>query len=307
MVHPLRALDQRLDCLSSAKVLALGLCGVLVVGSVDYLTGYEVSMSLFYLGPVALAAWYSGRRIGILIAVLSCTSWYLADLAAGNQYSHPAIPVWNALIRFGFFLITGLLLAELRNSLRAQQSLARTDGLTGLFSRRAFEDRLKHDLALAQRRKSAFTLAYVDVDDFKAVNDTQGHVEGDRLLRLIGRVLQRSVREADTAARVGGDEFALVLPDTDGRGAEKVISKLARELHEALGASDSATTCSIGVVTFLDSAVLSLERAVAAADELMYQVKHKSKGAVAFTVLGEAAQPRAALDASNGATVKRER
>jgi diguanylate cyclase (GGDEF)-like protein len=285
MMQPLRTLDQHLDRLTRTKVSALAACGVLFVGTVDYLTGYEVSMSLFYLGPVAAAAWYAERWTGLAIAVLSCMSWYVADLAAGNQYSYAAIPFWNALVRLGFFLTTSLLVTALRKSLRGQQHLARTDGLTGLYSRRAFEERLEHDLALTQRRETALTLAYVDVDDFKAINDAHGHAGGDRVLRLIGRVLKGSVREADTAARVGGDEFALILPDTDGRGARQAVSKFASELHEALGASDWRVTCSIGVVTFLGSAT-SPEQAVAAADELMYQAKHQSKGAVEFSVVG---------------------
>ena len=296
MTHPLSALDRRVDRLTRAGTLALALSGVLVVGGIDYLTGYEVSMSLFYLGPVALAAWYGGRWPGLAVAIASCVSWYIAELAAGGQYSHPAIPVWNALVRFGFFLVTSSLVAALRENLRVQQALARTDSLTGLYGRRAFEERLGHDLSLAQRRKSALTLAYVDLDDFKVVNDTLGHAEGDRVLRVIGQVLKRSVREVDTAARLGGDEFALVLPDTDGPGAQRVIAKLTRELHEALETDTRRTTFSIGVVTVPDAAT-SPEHAVAAADELMYRVKRKGKGAVEFSVLGESVEPRASADA----------
>jgi diguanylate cyclase (GGDEF)-like protein len=296
MMRPLRTLDQHLDRLPPAAVVALAAGGALLVGGIDYLTGYEVSVSLFYLGPVAAAAWYAGRPAGIAIAVLSCVAWYLADLAAGSPHSHPGIPVWNALIRLGFFLVTALLLAALRRSLRGHQHLARVDGLTGLYGRRAFAERLGHDLALAQRRGSALTLAYVDVDDFKAVNDTHGHAAGDRLLQTIGRALRGSIRGTDTAARIGGDEFALVLPDTDGRGAELAVRKIARELHDALGAGEEGVTCSVGVVTFLDPAT-SPERAVAAADELMYRVKRSGKGGVAFSVLGGAAGSRPAAAA----------
>ena len=299
-MHPHRTLSLHLDRLTHAQILALAVCGVLIVGGVDYLTGYEVSMSLFYLGPVAVAAWYAGRWTGFAIAALSCVSWYIADSAAGNQYSHPAIAIWNAIVRFGFFLITSLLLTALRKSLHAQQYLARTDGLTGLYGRREFEDRLKHDLALAQRRKCVLTLAYVDLDDFKTVNDKHGHAGGDRVLRAIGRALGGSVREADTAARIGGDEFALILPDTDGHPAQQAISKLTRVLHEALEAIGWGVTCSIGVVTFVDSPS-SPEHAVAVADELMYQVKRKGKDAVAFRVLGGAVQPRAGADAPQAA------
>jgi diguanylate cyclase (GGDEF)-like protein len=299
-IPSVNAFDRYLDRLGRAGILALAVCGVAMVGGVDYLSGYEVSMSLFYLGPVALAAWYSGGWTGAAIAVISCVGWFMADMAAGHPYSHPAIPVWNALIRFGFFIITGSLVTALRRSLLIHRHLARTDGLTGLYGRREFEDRLRHDLALAQRRKSPVTLAYVDVDDFKSVNDTHGHAGGDRVLRAIGRALKRSIRGTDTAARLGGDEFALLLPDTDSRGAQQIISNLERQLHGALGANRFVVTCSIGVATILDAA-MSPESAVAAADKLMYEVKRKGKGAVAFNVLGEAVQTRAAGEAPQAA------
>lgn len=289
-MRPLQSLDVRLERLAPAYVVTLAVFGVLVVGAIDYLTGYEVSVSLLYLGPVTVAAWYATRRAGIAIAFLSCVAWYIADLASGNQYSHPAIPVWNAFVRFGLFLSSALLLSVLRQNLRHQQHMARTDGLSGLFNRRAFEERFGHDLLLAQRRKSPLTVAYIDVDDFKAVNDRLGHAGGDRVLLDIGRVLKTSVRETDTAARIGGDEFALVFPDTDAAAARQVISKLSRELREALGARGLRVTCSIGVVTFLNSAT-SPEQAIAAADKVMYQVKRKGKDTVEFSVIGQAVQP----------------
>jgi len=285
----LRDLDLTLDRPSRAWIVALATCGVAIVGVIDYFTGYELSLSLFYLGPVALAAWYGGRGIGAGIAIVSCAVWYTAELATGAQYSHPAIPVWNALVRLGFFLITSLLLSALRKSLLGEQRLARTDSLTEVYGRRAFEERLRHDLVLAQRRKSVVSLAYVDLDDFKAVNDARGHAEGDNVLRAIGRILRESVREADTAARIGGDEFALLLPDTDRRGAEQVIAKVSSGVQEALRAGAWPVTCSIGVITFMDPAIAP-EAAIAAADALMYQVKRGGKGAVAYDVIGAAAQ-----------------
>lgn len=277
--------DRFLDRIDHAGIVGLSVLGALLVGVTDYLAGYEVSMSLFYLGPVALAAWYGGRWAGVGIALISCVLWYSAQLAAGYPYSHPAIPVWNALIRFGFFLVTSSLLIALRGSLLEQRQLARTDVLTGLYGRRAFEDRLEHDLAMAQRRKSPLTLAYVDLDNFKAVNDTLGHAEGDRVLRTTGQVLTKALRKTDTAARLGGDEFALVLPETDGNGARRVVDNFVRELHDAFAAIGQKVTCSVGVVSFLDPG-LSAAEALAAADALMYEVKHEGKASVAFRVLG---------------------
>ena len=281
----LHALDRSLRGASRPALFALAVCGVAAVFGIDLLTGYEVSLSLFYLAPVGMATWYAGRRAGIAIAALSCFSWYFADLAAGHVYAHPAIAVWNALVRLGYFLAAALLLTALRASLTAQQRLARTDALTGLFGRRAFEDRIGQTFATARRHRSPLSLAYIDIDDFRKVNETRGHPEGDRLLRAIGRVLQDSLRATDTAARVGGDEFALILPDTDDAGAREVTEKLARAFAAALGAGEQALTWSMGVVTILDPAVTP-ERAIAAADELMYEVKRRGKGAVAYSVVG---------------------
>ena len=295
----LSVINERLQKLGAVPILVLAAALDANVGAVDYLSGYEISMSLFYLGPVALAAWYGGRRPAIAIAALSCACWYAADYGAGNQYSHPAIPVWNALVRLGFFLIVGLLLTSLRDHLRIERQLARTDALTGLHTRRAFEDRLEHDLALARRHRSPVTVAYVDLDNFKAVNDTRGHAEGDRVLRSAGEVLKNAVRQTDTAARLGGDEFALVLPDTDARGAQEFIAGLARDLLAAFRAGPWNVNCSVGVVTFLEPAE-SAEKAVAAADALMYEVKRKGKGAVQYSVVGEPAEPPPARNLKTG-------
>jgi diguanylate cyclase (GGDEF)-like protein len=291
----LKFLDRTMIRMSRAQVLAVALLAVVIVGFCDYFAGYEISMSLFYLAPVALAAWYAGRPAGVSIALLSCISWYLADTAAGDHYSHPAIPVWNSLVRLGFFLVSALLLSALRNTLNNERRLARTDALTGLCSRRAFMDRLEHDLALAQRHRSAVTLAYLDLDDFKRVNDTRGHSTGDQVLQNTARVLQRMLRHVDTAARLGGDEFALILPDTDPAGTRQVIANLTQQLQECFTAMGTTVTCSIGVVTFRDAAI-TVADAVAAADALMYEVKRQGKGAVAYSIRGEARQAVAVAD-----------
>jgi diguanylate cyclase (GGDEF)-like protein len=280
------SLDERLERLSRAKILALATCGLALVGGVDYaMRSYEASVALFYLGPVALATWYGGRRMGIGIALLCAGSWYVADQAAGHAYPYPGIAIWNAFVRLGFFLVTSVLLSALRRSLRSQQRLAQIDSLTDLYGRRVFEDRLAQALALARRRKSPLTLVYMDVDDFKRVNDVHGHAAGDRVLRGIGEVLKASVRSADTAARIGGDEFALVLPDTDDRGARRLVARVTGELQRA-SRRGTLASCSIGVITFQEAPV-SAENALAAADKLMYEVKRRGKGTVAFDLRGD--------------------
>lgn len=286
----LRTIDAALLRVPAGGLFVLSIAGVATVSVFDYLVGYEISVSLFYLVPVAVAAWYGGPRDGISIAGLSCVGWYAADVFSGHPYAHPAIPVWNAAVRFGFFAVVAALVSVYHDALHRQRELLRTDPLTGLANRRAFEDALAHDLALARRPGSALSLAYLDLDDFKAVNDTAGHAEGDRVLRTVGEVLARSLREADTAARLGGDEFALLLPDTGPEGAAQVAGKLAQELRRAFIAAQWPVDCSIGVVTF-PRARANMAEALDAADRAMYEAKHAGKGMVVSRVLDSEDDP----------------
>ena len=107
-----------------ASLAVSGLVFILVLGVVDYLTGSEIAFSIFYLLPISLIAWFVGWRVGIAISVAGTTSWLVADLLAGNAYSHPAIPYWNAAVRLGFFLIVTYVLSRLRASRERQEELS---------------------------------------------------------------------------------------------------------------------------------------------------------------------------------------
>jgi diguanylate cyclase (GGDEF)-like protein len=278
--------DRVLGALGRAPILSLALGGVFVVGLVDYLTGHELSVSIFYLVPVAIAAWYAARRDAIGIALLCCLSWGIADAATGHIYEHPTVFFWNALVRLGFFLICGLLLTALRDSLVAARAMARSDPLTGLYTRRVLEARLAHDLDLCRRRGTSLSLAYVDLDNFKAVNDTHGHEQGDRVLRTAGRVLLEATRRADTVARLGGDEFVVIFPDTDRAGAEEVVAKLRGIFSTAFASSNLGVSCSIGVVTFQKTPA-DASTALRAADSLMYEAKRSGRNQAVFRVIGD--------------------
>ena len=187
------------------------------------------------------------------------------------------------MVRLGFFLITGLLLVSLNKSLNHQRELARIDALTGVFGRRAFEERLEHNLDLARRNRNPLTLAFVDLDNFKILNDTHGHNTGDQALRATARVLKEATRREDTVARLGGDEFALVFPDTGHHGAEEVIDKLMNNLRDAFKTVAPQLTCSIGVITF-DGSIPDFTRAIGVADSLMYQAKSMGKDMTIYRI-----------------------
>ncbi len=283
-------IDRFLVRLSCAQVAALAMVGILLVGAVDVATGRELLMGLFYLGPVTLAAWYGGKRAGLAIALAAGGAWLLADTIGGVTYSHPAIPFWNGLVRLGFFLVTSSLLSALRVHLDAERRLARIDGLTGVFNRQAFIERLEYALALAAREQRPLTLAYVDVDNFKRINDRHGHEEGDRVLRIVAQTLVNTVRRTDIVARLGGDEFAVLLTGADLAGSERILRKTAQALEAAIRAAGHETACSIGAAMFTSPPARAGE-AIAAADALMYKAKASGKHAVVLELWTPAAAP----------------
>lgn len=116
----------------------LGFVIVCAIGIVDFFTGYEFSFSLFYVIPIALVTWFGGRRIGIMMSLLSAAVWLGADAASGHIYAHPLIPFWNTLIRLSFFIIITMLLSALKGAMEREKEYGRTDSLTGAVNSRVF-------------------------------------------------------------------------------------------------------------------------------------------------------------------------
>lgn len=252
------------------------LLGIAAVGWLDYATGMEISVAFLYLLPIALAAWMLGMRAAAGTAILGAAMWLFDDWKRAPDYSHPAIPYWNAGIELGFFMTTAVLLSRLKRALEEEKRLARTDPLTGALNGRAFDAVAQDELVRARRTGQPITLAYLDIDGFKEVNDRWGHQTGDRVLRAVAETLRGSLRATDAFARLGGDEFAVLLPETAFTEAGRPLEKIRNDLLAAMRAQGWPPTFSIGAVTF-GMPPASVDEMIRVADAAMYKIKNSGK------------------------------
>ena len=279
-----------LDAIESAPrhikpfLVAADILVIAAIGFVDYLSGYEMASSLFYLLPIAFITWSAGRMTGMAVSVLAAAVWMAADAAAGHVYSRPIILYWNAALRLGFFLAVTLLLAALQESLRHERQLARLDSLTGAINGRHFLEIMQREIDRSNRYKRPFTLVYLDIDDFKQVNDGFGHNSGDTILRTVVAVARTHLRTTDTIARLGGDEFAVLLPETDPEEARAAVTKMRVTLLERMRREGWPVTFSMGTLSCRGAAP-EPDTLLRLTDELMYRVKRAGKDGVSFDVV----------------------
>lgn len=176
--------------------------------------------------------------------------------------------------------VTGMLIdISRRKELEAElERLATTEELTGLFNRRYGTDALKSEIARAQRSGQSFSFILLDIDHFKRVNDRFGHDVGDRILVDVAALLRDRLRRTDTAARWGGEEFAVILPDTDCAGGRAFADGLLARMHEIKTPDGNGISASFGVVDYRNDETAS--ELVKRADRLMYRAKHAGRARV---------------------------
>jgi diguanylate cyclase (GGDEF)-like protein/PAS domain S-box-containing protein len=174
---------------------------------------------------------------------------------------------------------------SLQDALRREQEIARIDPLTHVANRRAFYELGAAELRRARRYRRALTFVCIDLDNFKRLNDTLGHITGDAVLVSVAGTLRSELRGTDIVARMGGDEFAVILPETDVESARIVLDKLHSGLLETIGSNHWDVTFSIGAASFLVPPA-SLEEALRMADDTMYSVKNQGKNGVSVALIG---------------------
>ena len=264
-----------------SRLLAAAVILLLLTGTADYFTGYRLGFSLFYLAPIFLVTSSAGLRAGIITSAASTAVWLASDYFARLSYAHPLIPLWNALIRFGFFITLTYMLSSLKDSLENEKRASRYDYLTGLPNLRSFYETARLETDRMKRTGKPMSAAYIDLDNFKSVNDSLGHLSGNSLLKAAAETLKSGVRSIDTPARLGGDEFIILMPETDAKGAAVLMERLNAGLLRKMGDNGWPVTFSIGVSTFT-SAPESVDELVRKADNLMYSAKKNGKNTIKY-------------------------
>jgi diguanylate cyclase (GGDEF)-like protein len=283
---PLRGISEYLSRQSTTVRGIISVVSMIIVGGIDYLTGPEISLSLFYLISVFLAAWFVGKRFAFAVSILGAVVWHFASYTFGGVHIHPAIAYWNTFVRFGFFVITAYLVAIIKVRLDTESHYSREDALTGVANVRSFYEKLDNEIFRARRYKRPLTLAYIDLDDFKNINDQRGHSVGDEVLQKIAHTIENNIRVIDTLGRLGGDEFALLLPEISAQQARVTIERLRTYLREVMNTLEYPVTCSIGVITIIHDPPAA-QGMIKMADDLMYAAKRAGKNTVTYEVWPE--------------------
>ncbi len=270
----------RLEVLSKKLTIPVSLVLIAVIGFLDYASGYELSFAAFYLIPMFILAWSAGTWAAFAGAAGSAAARTLADVLAGKAYHAAWALAWNASMRLVVFAVIALLLVIARRYVEKERAQSRTDHLTGAMNKKAFLDALQSELGRARRYGRPFTLVYLDMDNFKSINDSLGHLVGDSLLVEAVTIFRANTRISDSVARLGGDEFAIILPETDENGARVTVKKLIDKFGIHMNAHNWPVTLSVGSSTSTGNE--SVEQVIARADGLMYAAKMRGKNSARY-------------------------
>ena len=285
--HGNKAIRRLLETGTGATVsfhVAASLVLLAAVAAADWLTGLEYSFASMYLVPVVAAAWFVGPAFARLLSASSAAVWFSLNFEA-EKGSSLGITIWNVGIRLALYLFVAMLVGAARDLLEAERRRSRIDDLTGVLNSRAFNEVMTRELERMRRTSRPLSVAYIDLDDFKNMNDRFGHAAGDEALRSFARRAMQTIRKLDAMARLGGDEFAILMPETDGDGAAAAVARF-RDCMQAI--DDAPIGFSMGVITCDELGGVSADAILQRADTLMYTAKRLGKNRYVHARFSEA-------------------
>ena len=269
--------------LGSSRRLKIGawLIGVAIVVLLGFLrtaTDAEFTFASAAIVPLIAISWLGGRNDGYVFSLLAAIMWAITDFLVEHPYSATWIPFANGLTRLLIYVFISYLIVHVKVLLVREKELSTHDELTTLLNRRAFFELGNAEVDRSKRYGHSMAVAFLDLDDFKQLNDTRGHKVGDLALKATAVVLRNTLRSTDFVARIGGDEFAVLLPETDFEAAQEAGEKVANAVNAAMKMF-LPVSVSVGVSWF-ETANSDFSDMVASADSLMYEIKRGGKNGV---------------------------
>ncbi len=255
-----------------AFLILIGVALIALAGFVDHLTGDDLAFLLFYLIPVYYSIWFISRKLAVPASIICALVWISENIIDRVYALHPQISYLNMSMELVFFFLATFLLCVLKETLGINEELSRTDILTGAMNRNAFYDLAGHEVERQERYQHPFTVAYMDVDNFKVINYRFGHQAGDKLLCAVANTIQKNLRKVDLVARFGGDEFTILLPETGAEAAQVVLSRIRNVLLNIMENNKWPVTFTFGTVTFLKPPS-SVEEMMKKVGSVMYTAK----------------------------------
>jgi len=280
---------ERLSAAPRGAVFGIALPAMLIVHAADVLTGPNYDLWLLYVPAVAAVAWSVGFRAGAILSVFVVLLWiggywWRGDLPAGiSEFCFAMIARLAGWLGFAF------LVSQLREARQRELKLAGSDPLTGLANVKSYMAAAEAAAEASRLDQSPIATLFIDCDHFKRVNDRFGHPHGDALLKQVADTIRVELEEGQLAARVGGDEFAVLCPGLDEAAARKLVERLKTSLDTQMQNGGWPVTFSIGVAIF-PAAPQSVADLIGEADNLMYAVKHSTRNGVRYKVVNPAVQ-----------------
>ena len=266
-------------------LIAIGLIFTVTAVIADRISGDNLSFLLFYLIPVYFFVWFTTRRIGVLVSIFCAALWLAENISCKMQIYHVKVAYLNMSIEMVFFFLVTYLLCMLKEAMGINEELSRTDVLTGAMNRSAFYDIAGREISRIERYVRPFTVAYVDIDNFKIINYRFGHNAGDRLLCFVADTMKKNLRKIDLISRFGGDEFTILLPETGAEAAQVVLSRIRNVLLNIMEKNGWPVTFTFGTVTFLKSPS-SVEEMMKKVGSVMYSGKDSGMNTIEHEVVG---------------------
>ena len=269
------SLSSGFECLPKKKIFIIGSCLMSVATLLYFTTSFEIQYSSLFL--VAFFCMILGikKKIRISFALVTALVSFVFHLQGKPETLKLEYFLWNNLMDFILYIGIPLLLSRYIEVMESQANLAKIDSLTGLLNRNSFYELAERELQRSLRYRDVFSVAYIDCDNFKTVNDTLGHATGDKLLKSVADILKNNLHTTDVIARLGGDEFVILFPKTDQVVCD-ILAKIEYRLLKEMDKNDWAVTFSIGLATY-HTVPKSVDEVILKADGLMYAIKHSGK------------------------------